>query len=176
VDCSKKKIHIDWAAAAVRTANLKGNRSVSNVGKGSAGNKSAFTEGDDISEGIALVGQPMNHKLPTQSRPINSSVHVILSAEIAKVEELLLLKQDLWRYAKARAKQLDDKRAELAHKAMGAKFTMEDRKKTAAKASSSVQVVEKSCQREIDEELIVLEQVCTFLPFTTHECYIFCIS
>ena len=61
----------------------------------------------------------------------NNSCSEVTKDEIQKVKDLLQLKQDLWKYTKARGRQLEKKKKDLHNKLVGTKYNMDEWKKLA---------------------------------------------
>jgi hypothetical protein len=85
---------------------------------------------------------------------------------LARVEEFLELKQDLWKYSKAKAKVLEDRKKELSARLAKRRGALEDRRMQAFEEASSLLEVE-SCLQDIQrQETTFQQQVCFILHFT----------
>ena len=80
-------------------------------------------------------------------------------AELGKMQDFLDLKVDSWKYAKTKAKALEDRKNELSTKLSKIKGVLEDRKMQAIEDAKILVVVESSLKEIMSKEQALKSQV-----------------
>ena len=86
-------------------------------------------------------------------------LNVVDEAELGKVQDFLDLKVDLWKYAKAKARVLEDRKKELSTKLSKTRGALEDWKMQASEDAKSLLVAESSLNKIKTREQALQNQV-----------------
>lgn len=170
---AEKKGHVvNWASAAVTTAAERGKRGTSASQKSAlndAPNRSWVSEGTfqspGVSNGFTIKHVKVDKSLKTfnqgsdLSQPMISELHVVHECDIHKVDQLLELKQDMWKFAKAKARALEEKKKSLEKNYLRTEANMEDRKDASLEADEMEKLAEKKLAELEIRCLSILQKV-----------------
>ena len=92
-------------------------------------------------------------------------MNIVSKHEIQKTEELLHLKQDLWKCAKVRGRQLEEKKKDLHNKLVGTKYNMDEHKKLAEEGQQAVEKAKAPLWALEGQQSLLLQHV-RILDFT----------
>ena len=148
----KKGFKVKWVVVACTTSKLIiQKKTLAGLGNGSSILHSDAFEGSDRSFGASNASNGHGKWRENFGPPttLGTILHIVDKHDIQKVEDVLTLKHDLWLFAKARGRQLEDKKKDLNSKLVGTKYNMDERKKVADKSRLAMNAIEtRVCELE----------------------------
>ena len=115
-----------------------------------------------VSNGFTIKHVKVDKSLKTFNQGSDLSqpiVHVVHECDIHKVDQLLELKQDMWKFAKAKARTLEEKKKSLEKNYLRTEANMEDRKDASLEADEMEKLAEKKLAELEIRHLSILQKV-----------------